>query len=120
MNRSIMASGVAAAVLLAATGCGAGTRDAAPAVPLPAPSSTAQQVSAENFGHLWPLSVDHGTIECRPGTQAVFVAEDGTEYALNGKAEQAGIRSVDDIRAQGSSASDVSIGALLTRTMKLC
>ncbi|BCJ44153.1 hypothetical protein GCM10010168_09660 [Actinoplanes ianthinogenes] len=120
MIKTTMVTAAAATVLLAAAGCGAGTRDADPAVPLPAPSSTTQQVAAENFGHLWPLSVDHGTIECRPGTQAVFVTADGTEYALNGKAEQAGIRSVDDIRAQGSGAGDVSTGALLTQAMKLC
>jgi hypothetical protein len=108
------------AALLATAGCGAGREDSAGTVPLPAPSATTQQVSSANFGHLWPLSVDHGTVECRPGTQVVFVTADGTEYALNGRAEEAGIASVEPIRADGAGPGKISTGALLTAAMKLC
>jgi Protein of unknown function (DUF2511) len=120
VTRSTAVPALAVAVLLTAGGCGAGTRDASATQPLPSPTSTSQQVRAENFGHLWPLSVDQGTLECRPGTQVIFVATDGTEYALNGKAEQAGIRSVDEIRIDGSGNGKVSLGSMLSKAMKLC
>jgi hypothetical protein len=31
-------------------------------VPLPAPSSARQAVASENFGYLWPLTVDRGEL----------------------------------------------------------
>ena len=45
-----------------------------------------QRISEKNLGYTWPLTVDHGTAECREGDQAVFTAPDGTTYALNDRA----------------------------------
>jgi hypothetical protein len=113
--------GVAGAALLLA-GCGAGQRAPATtsAVPLPPPASTKQAVTQANFGYLWPLSVDHGTLECRSTDQVVFVTPEGKGYALNDKAEAAGMPKIDPLRSEGSQGGNVSLGALLSTGLDLC
>jgi hypothetical protein len=111
----------AAALLLAACG-GSGTSNPASShpEPLPSPTSTAQRMSAKNLGYTWPLTVDHGTAECRKGTQAVFTAPDGTVYALNDRARDAGYRDIGPLRAKGDGGDPISLGSLLGKTLKLC
>ncbi|MFF9814346.1 DUF2511 domain-containing protein [Streptomyces sp. NPDC014006] len=113
----------AAALLLALTACG-GSGTSHPATghpdPLPSPTSTAQRMSAENLGYTWPLTVDHGTAECRKGTQAVFTAPDGTAYALNDRARDAGYHDIGPLRAKGDDGDPISLGSLLSKTLKLC
>jgi uncharacterized protein DUF2511 len=118
-TRSLLLAVVAA---LALAGCGAGPRNpgSTSAVPLPPPTASRQAVTQANFGYLWPLNVDHGTLECRATDQVVFVAPDAKAYALNDKAEAAGLPKIDPLRTSGSQAADVSLGALLSTGLGLC
>jgi len=113
---------LAAATALALAGCGAGQRDPASTsgVPLPQATSTRQAVSEANFGYLWPLTIDQGTLECRGAEQVVFIAPDGKEYALNAKAEEAGVPSIETLRVDGSQGDKTSLGALLSTGLGLC
>lgn len=42
-------------------------------------------VEKDDYGEAWPLTVDSGVVECRPGDQIVFI-HDGVTYAVNGLA----------------------------------
>ncbi|MGW3991872.1 DUF2511 domain-containing protein [Amycolatopsis sp. NPDC004772] len=114
-------AGVLASVLVL-TACGAGARDpeSTTAVPLPPPTSNRQPVTQANFGYLWPLTVDRGTLECRGADQVVFVGADGKAYALNDKAEEAGVPGIGALRKEGSQGGQVSLGALLSTGLGLC
>ncbi|MFI6999210.1 DUF2511 domain-containing protein [Nocardia sp. NPDC050175] len=122
--RGLLFVGASVAGAIALSACGGGSAPKSPAypspVPLPEPTSTSQAVASENLGYLWPLTIDRGTIECRSGEQAVFVAPDGKTYALNDKAEQAGTPSVDPLRATGSGDDKISLGSLRSRALQLC
>lgn len=115
---------VAAACVALVTACGGGSGPTDPPVsslvPLPEPTSASQQVSNANFGYLWPVKPDRGTLECRPGEQVVFIAPDDKAYALNEKAEQAGVASIESLRAEGSDGDKVSLGSLRSRALSLC
>ncbi|MCG3887420.1 DUF2511 domain-containing protein [Photobacterium leiognathi] len=52
-----------------------------------------RQVSFDEFGNEWPLTVNSGTIECRQGNSVVFIT-DGKEYAINGTAEDLGYKDI--------------------------
>lgn len=111
-----------ALVMGVASGCGAGSGNptsTAP-VPLPTPITSSQQISRENLAYLWPLTVDRGTIECRAGDQAVFVAPDGRTYALNDTARAGGTADIEPIRATGADHSKISLGALRSEALGLC
>lgn len=117
----VLAALLGTALLLA--GCtGAGRADPAhrTPVPLPSPTSSRQEISEANLAYLWPLTVDHGTIECRPPNAAVFVAPDGKTYALNDQAEDAGHPPITPLRAKGDGGGYISLGALLSTTLQLC
>jgi len=120
--RRRLACVLAVASLGVLAGCGAGQRNPEHKEPQAAvaPTGTTQRIGSENLAYLWPLTVDSGDIQCRAGEQAVFVAPDGRSYALNRKAEDAGVPSIEPIRADGSGGGKVSLGALLSRTMDLC
>ncbi|WP_237524965.1 DUF2511 domain-containing protein [Streptomyces sp. SID5643] len=77
-------------------------------------------MSEKNLGYAWPLTVDHGTAECRSGDQAVFTVPDGTTYALNDRARKAGYQSIEPVRASGDGGDKVSLGTLLSKSLKLC
>ncbi|MFT7835910.1 DUF2511 domain-containing protein [Saccharothrix sp. BKS2] len=111
-----------AATLAAVAGCGAGSSDPASTspVPLPAPTGNRQEVSQANLGYLWPVNVDHGTIECRNGEQAVFIDPDGQAFALNDKAAEAGVPGIEPLRIEGSQGDKISLGALLGHALDLC
>lgn len=123
-TRSHLSRAVAvAAAVLALAGC----REAGSAhpahktpVPLPSPTGDKQEISSANLAYLWPLTVDHGTIECLPADRAIFVAPDGKAYALNRRARSAGYAAITPIRAKGSGGGYVSLGALLGDALKLC
>lgn len=112
-RRTVLAAGVActAAVFMAACG----PDDVPQPVPLPSPSGNTQPISRANLAHLWPLTVDAGTLMCRDGEDALFVAEDGTAYALNGQASQHGYASISAIEADGA-----HLGAMRSLALKLC
>lgn len=50
-------------------------------------TSNPQDISADQLGHTWPLTVDHGTVSCTHNSKGDpvmrFTAPDGTQYALN-------------------------------------
>ncbi|MET9431091.1 MULTISPECIES: DUF2511 domain-containing protein [unclassified Streptomyces] len=120
---AVFISGLTLTLTVSLTACGGGGRtDPATKepVPLPSPTAASQQMSEKNLGYMWPLTVDHGTAECRKGEQAVFTTPDGTTYALNDRAEDAGYRNIDAVRATGEGGDKVSLGTLLSTTMKLC
>ncbi|SCK48539.1 DUF2511 domain-containing protein [Streptomyces sp. WMMB 322] len=120
---AVLASAVAGLVLLAVSACGGAGRtdpDTKQPEPLPSPTSTKQKMSEKNLGYTWPLKTDHGTAECREGNQAVFTDPDGTTYALNERAKRAGYRDIGPMRVSGDDGDKVSLGSLLSRTMKLC
>jgi hypothetical protein len=111
---------VAAALLTltALTGCGAVGGDPKAGktpVPLPAPTATRQDVAEENFVHLWPFKVDKGVLECRNGKDALFVAPDGKEYALNDQAKSDGFADLGPVHDE-----DVSLGAVRSQALRLC
>ncbi|MFE0253644.1 DUF2511 domain-containing protein [Streptomyces sp. NPDC059010] len=109
--------------LLALAACGGGGRTDTGGdepTPLPSPTSTKQVITEKNLGFMWPLTVDRGTAECRKGGQAVITVPDGTTYALNDRARKAGYDDVAPVRASGEGGDKVSLGVLLSRTMKLC
>ncbi|MFG2445252.1 DUF2511 domain-containing protein [Nocardia fluminea] len=123
-TRGLLLAGIASCAIPAISACGGGSGLENPAhsipVPLPEPTSSSQAVASENLGYLWPFTVERGTIECRAGEQAVFLAPDGTAYALNDKAEQAGLPNIEPIRANGAGGDKVSLGALRSRAVGLC
>ncbi|MFI9406675.1 DUF2511 domain-containing protein [Nocardia sp. NPDC052316] len=122
--RGLLLIGAACCTVPVVSACAGGAGPMSPAhptpVPLPEPTSSSQPVASENLGYLWPFTVDRGTIECRAGDQAVFVAPDGKPYALNENAEQAGVPSIEPLRADGSDGDKISLGAVRSRTLQLC
>ncbi|MFE9582333.1 DUF2511 domain-containing protein [Nocardia sp. NPDC006044] len=110
------------ALMVGACGGGGGAEEAArsSSVPLAEPTASRQAVAKEDLGSLWPFTVDHGTIECRAGVQAVFVAPDGKAFALNDKAEEAGVAGVEPLRAKGAGGDKVSLGAVRSKALRLC
>ncbi|OUC99539.1 hypothetical protein CA983_27805 [Streptomyces swartbergensis] len=88
--------------------------------PLPSPTSTTQRISERNLGYTWPLTVDHGTARCEKDNQALFTSPDGTTYALNDRARDAGYRDIGPLRAKGDDGDPISLGSLLTKTLRLC
>jgi hypothetical protein len=88
--------------------------------PLPSPTSTTQRISERNLGYTWPLTVDHGTARCGKDNQALFTSPDGTTYALNDRARDAGYRDIGPLRAKGDDGDPISLGSLLTKTLRLC
>jgi hypothetical protein len=113
---------VSVAIIGVVSGCGAGSRNPAHSspVPLPKPTTNTQQISRENLAYLWPLTADHGTIECRAGNQAVFVAPDGKAYALNDTAKAGGAADIAPLQATGADHSKISLGALRSKALELC
>ncbi len=105
-------------LILALTGCGSFHPED---YPLDGPTLTAtenpQEVTAEQFGHSWPLTVDHGQVGCDLNAAGdpvlTFTDPDGTVYALNALEENAGNADIGDI-ATGS------VGPLRTFAFTVC
>lgn len=116
---SAIALGCAALVLAGCGGGGQGRATADEPVPMPPARNGEQPVSAENLGHLWPLTVPSGVLSCTGDNEAVFTAPDGRSYALNERAERHH-PSIEPLRADGASASKISLGALRSKALKLC
>lgn len=86
-----------------------------------APADDPSVVSRAELGRDWPLTVASGQLVCLGGA-AVFVAPDGTNYALNGTA-QAQLDHAADIDAIWASAGGglkKDISPLIDRALRLC
>jgi hypothetical protein len=123
MARKTLLSVAAVAVTALLAGCGAVGMDPEAGkspVPLPSPNGNRQAIAKENLVHLWPLTVDRGSIECRKDEQTVFVDESGKAYALNRKAEDAGVPKIDGIRRESEGGWQVGLGAMRSHALALC
>jgi Protein of unknown function (DUF2511) len=102
--------GVVLALLVAA--CGSGTHS--------------QSVTRGEFGEGWPLTVDSGELRCEAGDAVVFKAPDGTDYAVNGTAGDAGYLDIRPIWADNPDAltrdfiPKIAITPLIEAGLKLC
>ena len=80
-------------------------------------TSNPQEVKADDFGHSWNLTVDHGTISCEENSKGDpilrFTSPDGTVYALNSLDENSDLPSIEKI-ANGS------VGTLRTFAFSVC
>lgn len=80
-------------------------------------SSNPQEVQAEDFGHSWNLTVDHGTISCEldgdNNAALRFTAPDGTVYAINFVDKNTDLPSIEKI-------ADGSVGPLRTFAFTVC
>ena len=96
---------MAAAVL--ATGCGGG--------------NDTLDVSRDDYGDAWPLTVDGGTLSC-DSSQVVFTDPDGNDYGVNGAAVSAGHPEIDPIWADNPDidGAKVVITPLVNDGLDLC
>ncbi|WP_431040823.1 DUF2511 domain-containing protein [Streptomyces sp. P1-3] len=70
----------------------------------------------------WPFTVDAGTLRCRDGASVTFEA-DGTEYGVNGTAQDAGYPSVKPVWADDPALGHglkVDISEVLNYGLSLC
>lgn len=119
-RRGIPICGALAAVA-SAVGCGAGVRGGpSETTPVPAPVGNTQQVSESNLAHLWPFTVDHGTISCTERGKATFTTPSSTIYGLNDVATSSGLLKPDPIRRKEATGTSVSLGALTSMALNLC
>ena len=44
------------------------------------------EVTADQFGDKWPLTVENGTLHCEAPPRIVFTTPDGPKYGVNGSA----------------------------------
>lgn len=103
-----------ACTLIALAGCG--RSETAQPIPLPSPIGNEQAISQANLVHLWPLSIDAGTLTCRAHQDALFLTSDGTAYALNGRAAEHGYLDISAIQNQGAP----PLGAMRSLALGLC
>ncbi|MBA2463513.1 MAG: DUF2511 domain-containing protein [Nocardioidaceae bacterium] len=124
MERSVALSPLLAAVLLSVSACGLnfGSTDKPAEDPSSKPDPAV--VSREIMGKNWPLTVEDGRLLCMGanGLGAVlFVAPDGTSYALNNAPNQPkDATDVDAILADSSGGRKKDITPLVLRGLKLC
>lgn len=83
------------------------------------------EISKDEFGDKWPLTVSSGKVLCLDGSFVLFVGEGGT-YAVNGTARSAmkrkGWRDINDIWKADPEYPEakISIGPVLNRGLELC
>jgi hypothetical protein len=88
-------------------------------------NTSGTEVSRDEFGAEWPLTVDHGTLRCE-GSEGfgavVFTDPDDNEYAVNGTAKGKGYQAVDPIWRDDPELAGlkVPIGPLIDRGLSLC
>lgn len=78
---------------------------------------TCTDVSADDYGASWPLSVDAGALGCKPVDIVTFTTSDGEVYAVNSIAEMTTLYA--DIHAILASAQG-DPGPLRTDGLRLC
>jgi|GEM_PF-3471750 len=88
-------------------------------------AENSRTVTSTEFQDDWMLTVDSGTLVCEPPAGIVFIAPDGTEYAVNGTATGMGYADIQPIwKADPSVPAElglkISIDPLITAGMELC
>lgn len=80
------------------------------------------QVTQQEFGADWPLTVSSGTLRCEGAGAVLFRSPDGTDYAVNGTALTAGYGDIDPIWAADPTAlaPKMNIGPLIDLGLALC
>ena len=70
-------------------------------------TSNPQDISADQLGNTWPLTVDHGTVSCTHNSKGDpvmrFTAPDGTQYALNQTSDNKDLPDINQLLADGKS-----------------
>jgi hypothetical protein len=82
-----------------------------------------QEISRQDLGKDWPLTVDSGMLRCEGVGAVTFTADDGTTYAVNGTAR--GLDQWPDIDRIWADNPDVKglkidISPLIQRGLRLC
>jgi hypothetical protein len=114
--------------LVVLSGCG-GTSEAGPrptaASWKPAPKPDPSEVSKKSMGAAWPLTIDHGRLECIDGS-VILVTSDGN-YAVNGTTkDNPHLKHVADIDEVWADDKDLGMGLkkdispLVDRGLALC
>lgn len=117
-RRTVTTLALALTGVLALAGCGALDSGAYPADgPTVTATSNPQQVTAGQFGHAWPFTVDNGEIACTINDDGnpllSFTAPDGTAYALNAVDGSRQLEDIAEIR-------DASIGPVRSFAFSVC
>ena len=112
--------------LLLAVGCGGENNQPAPSVAPVAPVKSGQ-VSEQQLGEQWPLTVPSGRVSCvlnsGGGKAVTFISPDGKEYALNGTAKGPGkLLPIEGIWKPDPTnpPAKKNIGVLIDEGLKLC
>ncbi|MGH9129452.1 MAG: DUF2511 domain-containing protein [Acidimicrobiales bacterium] len=117
-RRALAILAVGTSLVALATGCGlTNSHFNSTTIPLAPRNGNQQAISRANLNHLWPFTVNNGTITCRLGPQgadAIFIAPDGKAYALNSRASQDGYPSLGHLR------NGTSLGAIRSLALALC
>lgn len=78
-------------------------------------------VTKADLGDQWPLTVDHGELECQDPGSVLFTSPDGQVYAVNGTAkDHTDAADITAIWADADYGLKVDIGPLLDRGRALC
>ena len=82
------------------------------------------EVSRDDYGAKWPLTVDRGVLACEPGEVATFTTPQGRSYGLEGMASEgdatAGFRRIWAADREGSSQSRSDLSPLVDDALALC
>lgn len=105
MSKAVLVASLVVAIWL--VGCGEGN------------------VSSDEFGADWPLTVDSGDLSCEGSNgfgAVVFTDPDGNEYGVNGVAAGQGYSPIDPIWKDDPELAGlkISIGPLIDRGLSLC
>jgi hypothetical protein len=85
-------------------------------------ASNQLNISSSTFQGEWMLTVDSGKLVCEDPSTIIFIAPDGTRYAVNGTAKNRGYTDIrpiwkDDPQIPGNK---INIGTLIDEGLKLC
>ncbi|MBD2636265.1 DUF2511 domain-containing protein [Limnothrix sp. FACHB-881] len=87
----------------------------------PIAKTSSVEVTENEFGQSWPLTVPSGTLECVASQQVIFRAN-GKVYAVNGSAKATGALPIDPIWKDNPAiqGTKIPISGLLNRGLELC
>lgn len=88
----------------------------------PAATVKRPNVSSTTFQGEWMLTVDSGELLCETPNTVIFIAPDGTKYAVNGIAKSRGYADIQPIWKDNPQipGTKINIGSLIDEGLKLC